>query len=105
MKIGAASPGRAIAEGYEVNLHVLSEISAAFAPLPGMQPFLLGVSAAVWLVGGNVLVAFHYRRMGKSIWSGFRLSAFPFKDFNQGEWLVLAILACISLSFGRMAIS
>lgn len=88
-----------------MNLHVLSEVSALFAPVPGMQLFLLGISAAVWLVGGNILVAFHYRRLGKSIWSGFRLSAFPFKDFNEKEWLILAVLAAISLTFGRMAIS
>ncbi len=60
--------------------------------------------AATWLIGANVVVALHYKRMGKSIWSGFKPFAFPFRDFNRTEWGLLAVLAVIALTFGSMAI-
>lgn len=60
--------------------------------MPGMQITLAVLFAATWLIGGNLLVAKHYRRMGKSPWSGFVPFAFPFKDFNTKEWLTLALL-------------
>ena len=58
---------------------------------------LVGLGIAVWLVGGNVLVALHYRRLGKSPWSGFKPLAFPFKQFNASEWVALAALGVTSL--------
>ena len=58
---------------------------------------LVGLGMAVWLIGGNVLIAWHYRRMGKSAWSGLKPFAFPFKDFNFREWAILAALAMTSL--------
>lgn len=58
---------------------------------------LAGLGIAVWLIGGNLLVAWHYRRMGKSPWSGFKPFAFPFKNFNTLEWVVMAVLAVTSL--------
>lgn len=66
-------------------------------------PVLLGV--AVWLVGGNVLVALHYRSLGKPSWSGFKPFAFPFKDFNAKEWTTLIALAIISVSIFALGIS
>jgi hypothetical protein len=65
---------------------------------------LLG-AAVTWLVGGNVLVAFHYKRIGKPWWSGFRPFAFPFKDFNAAEWLILLLLAATALTLGGLGIS
>ena len=58
---------------------------------------LVGLGMVVWLIGGNLLVAWHYRRMGKSAWSGLKPFAFPFKDFNSREWIVLVALAATSL--------
>ena len=58
---------------------------------------LLGLGMAIWLIGGNLVVAWHYRRAGKSAWSGLKPFAFPFKDFNSREWMVLAVLAVTSL--------
>ena len=58
---------------------------------------LVGLGMAVWLIGGNVLVAWHYRRAGKSAWSGLKPFGFPFKDFNSLEWAILAALATTSL--------
>ena len=82
-----------------------SRMLEIFAAMPGPQLCFLGLAVLTWLVGGNVLVAFHYRRLRRSAWSGFRPFAFPFKEFNAKEWLVLAVLAILSLTFGAIAIS
>lgn len=69
------------------------------AAMPRLQLVFVLLAAATWLVGCNLLIASHYRRLGKSAWSGFRPFAFPFKDFNAREWLILAVLAAASLTF------
>jgi hypothetical protein len=76
-----------------------------FANLPGLQLLFLALFAATWLIGGNIVVARHYRRMGKSAWSGFKPFASPWKDFNAREWLTLLALAIVSFTFGAIAIS
>jgi len=76
-----------------------------FANLPGLRVLFLGLFAATWLIGGNILVARHHRRMGKSASSGFKPFAFPWKDFNAREWLSLLVPAVISLTLGAIAIS
>ncbi len=63
------------------------------------------LSVTTWLIGGNMLVAMHYRRMGKPWHSGFKPFAFPFAKFNAKEWGILALLAILSLSFGAIAIN
>lgn len=75
-----------------------------FGAMPRLQLAFLALAAVTWLVGANVLVAFHYRRLGKPAWSGFRPFAFPFKNFNAREWLILVVLMVISLTFGGIAI-
>jgi hypothetical protein len=62
------------------------------------QVLLVACAAVTWLIGGNVLVAFHYKRVGGAWWSGFRPFAFPFRAFNAREWLILAVLAVTSLT-------
>jgi hypothetical protein len=80
-----------------------SEFFEIIERMPSQQLLYFGIAAGIWLVGGNILVAFHYRRIGKSVWSGFKPFAFPFKNFNAAEWLILAALAAASLTFARMA--
>ncbi len=65
---------------------------------------LIVLAAGTWLVGGNLLVAMHYRRMGKSACSGFKPFTFPFMDFNAKEWGILVLLATISFAFMAMAL-
>jgi len=62
------------------------------------QVVIFGFGFASWLIGANILVASHYRRVGKPWWSGFKPFAFPFNDFNAREWLVLLGLLVMSLS-------
>jgi hypothetical protein len=58
---------------------------------------ILAAGVLLWLVGGNVLVGYHYKRRGMPVESGFQPLAFPFKHFNAREWALLAMLAVISL--------
>jgi hypothetical protein len=73
--------------------------------MPGLQLVFLALAAVTWLGGGNILVAYHYKRVGKSAWSGFKPFAFPLRNFNAKEWLILAGLAVLALTFGGLAIS
>jgi hypothetical protein len=83
----------------------LSQFMAIFANMPLGQMIFLALFAGTWLIGGNILVARHYKRVGKSPWSGFKPFAFPFTNFNAKEWLALALLAAVSLTFGAIALS
>jgi hypothetical protein len=42
---------------------------------------LLGLAVAVWFIGGNILVAFHCRRLGQPMWTGLN----PFKFAKRDE--------------------
>ena len=86
-------------------VHSARELFEMVASMPRPQLLFLGLFTATWLIGGNILVALHYRRMGKSAWLGFRPFAFPWKDFNAREWLTLLLLAVVSLIFVAIAIS
>jgi hypothetical protein len=64
---------------------------------------LIILANATWLVGGNLLVAKHYRRLGKSPWAGFKPFAFPFAKFNAREWGILAILVVMTFTLFILA--
>jgi hypothetical protein len=65
----------------------------------------MALAGATWLIGGNLLVMSHYRRIGESPWSGFRPFSFPFLKFNFKEWCILAVLLLISMSLGAFGLS
>lgn len=73
--------------------------------MPGAQLGFLALAAVTWLGGANVVVAYHYKRTGKPAWSGFKPFAFPFGQFNVIEWLMLAGLAVLALTFLAIATS
>jgi len=66
---------------------------------------LITFSAGIWLIGGNILIAHHYRRLGKPAWSGLKPFAFPFKNFNAREWLILLALGVVRLGLFGIAIA
>ena len=78
----------------------LSEVIQILAAMPGLQLVFLLLAAVTWLGGGNILVAYHYKRVGKSPWAGFK----PFA-FNAREWLILAGLAALAFTFCGFAMS
>jgi len=73
--------------------------------MPIGQLVLFGLLLVTWLIGVNILIAFHYKRRGKHWASGFKPFAFPYKDFNAAEWSILGFLFIISLLFLIMALA
>lgn len=84
---------------------MFSELIRSFSALSSLQLALLALAAVTWLGGGNILVAYHYKRLGKSPWSGFKPFAFPFTRFNAKEWLILGGLAILALIFAGLSLS
>jgi hypothetical protein len=83
----------------------LSQFMTIFVNIPLGQMVFFALFAGTWLIGGNIIVARHYKRLGKSPWFGFKPFAYPFTNFNAKEWLALAVLAVMSLTFGAIALS
>jgi len=65
---------------------------------------LAGLGMVVWLVGANLLMAWHYRRMGKSAWSVLNPFTMPFKDLNALEWMALITLGITALALIGLAL-
>lgn len=76
-------------------------IFSSFAAMPPLQLVLLGLSAVTWLIGGNLLIHFHRKRIGKQHFS----EVHPWKYFNAKEWLTFVLLFFIACSFGIMALA
>jgi hypothetical protein len=76
-----------------------------FGKMPTAQLVLLGIVAAIWIGGGNVLFYFHNRRLGKKWSKPMNPLDPPFKDINTRKWLILGALVVVSLGFGAAAIS
>jgi hypothetical protein len=71
---------------------------------PPSTLILSALAMAVWLIGANLLVMSHYRRLGKSRWHAFLPFAFPFAKFNLKEWCILALLAIVFFSLAFAAL-
>lgn len=82
-----------------------SDLFRIVSAMPGLQLLFLVLAAVTWLGGVNALVAYHYTRVGKRAWSGFKPFAFPFRHFNAKEWLILAGLAATTFTFAGLAMS
>lgn len=62
---------------------------------------LLGLSMVIWIVGGNLLIHSHRRRIGKSEWSFLN----PFRHFNRFEWMVFFALGVSAFTLGVLALN
>jgi hypothetical protein len=51
----------------------------------------------LWIIGGYILVALHYKRLGQPMWTGLIPFKFPFSKFNGKEWRILIVLAIASV--------
>lgn len=82
-----------------------NELPADVPPLQLTWPqtLLLSVAGSLWIVGGNVLMYRHTKRMGRSFWSIFNPFKPQFRDFAAHEWIALALLAVSSLSLAALA--
>jgi hypothetical protein len=67
-------------------LPLLEKIIAANSPV---SLAILVFAAVIWIVGGNLLISYHFRRVGNKRPGLF---SFPFKNFNCFEWVALLVL-------------
>ena len=64
-----------------------------------MEAIWVVVGGALWLVGGNAIVALSCRRRGLPWWSGFRPFNYRYLlGLSWMEWLAVALLAVVSLA-------
>ncbi len=63
------------------------------------QYLLFGIGIAIWLVGGQLLTARYYRRIGRT-WRPLDVPR-----FNGREWTILTVLAIVGLTFIALAIA
>lgn len=66
-------------------LPLLEKIITANSPV---SLAILVFAAVIWIAGGNLLISYHFRRVGNKRPSLF----FPFKNFNRFEWAALLML-------------
>jgi hypothetical protein len=83
------------------------QFPAEFVPqaLSWAQVALLTLAGCIWLVGVNMLMYKHTRRMGRSFFSILNPFKPQFRDFSGQEWSALFVLAATALTFGWLAIS
>jgi hypothetical protein len=86
-------------------LPTFADFFALLSNLPTGQLLFLALSGVLWVVGGNMLTAMHYKRKGKHWTSGFLPFAFPFKAFNSKEWGILFLLLIICMSLATLGMS
>jgi hypothetical protein len=82
------------------NIEVLMPVTEA---MPFGELFFTVLCAVTGLIGGNIVIAMHYKRMGQHWASGFKPFAFPFKNFNGTEWFNLLLVSVITMLFAAMA--
>ena len=84
-----------------------NELSADFATpqLSWVQVVLLSAAGCLWIVGGNVLMYRHTKRLGRSFWSILNPFKPQFRDFTGHEWASLAALAVVTLLLAALAMN
>jgi hypothetical protein len=84
-----------------------NELPADIVPpeLTWAQVLFLSGAGCVWIIGGNVLMYRHTKRMGRSFWSILNPFKPQFRDFTGREWASLAALAVVTLLLGVIAIN
>lgn len=84
-----------------------NQLPADFAPpqLSWVQIVLLSAAGCLWLVGGNVLMYRHTKRMGRSFWSILNPFKPQFRDFTGYEWALLGALVVVTLLLAGLAMN
>lgn len=73
--------------------------------LSWLQVLLMSVAGSLWIIGGNLLMYRHTKRMGRSFWSILNPFKPQFRDFTGREWASLAVLAAGALLLGAIAMN
>jgi hypothetical protein len=78
----------------------LVDVVEIFSNMPSGQLVFFGLFAATWIIGGNILIASHYKRIGKRWYSGLKPFSWPFRNFNTRERVIFGALFVLSMIFG-----
>jgi len=70
-------------------------------PMGQVMAFVFAIG--VWLVGGELLIKWHYVRRGRPWSHPFSYLAFPFKDFDSLEWSVGVLIVFVTLTLNQVA--
>ncbi|MDO9249976.1 hypothetical protein [Hydrogenophaga sp.] len=73
--------------------------------LSWIQVLLLSAAGCLWLIGGNVLMYRHTKRMGRSYWSILNPFKPQFRDFTAREWASLVVLVAVTLLLAALAMN
>jgi len=79
--------------------------NSAECQLSWLQVLLLSTAGGLWVIGGNVLMYRHTKRMGRSFWSILNPFRPQFRYFTVREWASLAFLAVTTLLLAVLAIN
>jgi hypothetical protein len=84
-----------------------NQLPADFSPphLSWVQEVLLYAAGCVWIIGGNVLMYRHKKRMGLSFWSIMNPFKPQFRAFSGYEWASLGALVVVTLALAGLAMS
>ena len=74
-----------------------------FSGLSAWQIIFVLLAALTLVIGGNVVVALHYMRIGKPWYYGLKPFVFPFRHFSSNEWRNLILLFFLSFCFFLIA--
>jgi hypothetical protein len=77
----------------------------AYPQLSWIQLALLSTAGCLWILGSNLLMYRHTKRMGRSFWSILNPFKPQFRDFTRYEWASLGTLAAVSLLLAALAMS
>lgn len=74
-----------------------------FASLHDSQLIFLALFVATAVLGGNAVIAMHYRRLGKPWWSIFTMR-FSILNFDRKELSLLLAVLLVAMLFGVIAL-
>lgn len=74
-------------------------------PLSWVQVVLFSAAGGLWVMGVNVLMYRHTKRVGRSFWSLLNPFKPQFRDFTAREWASLAVLVGVTLLLAAAAMN
>lgn len=60
----------------------------------------LFLSAAIWIIGVNIISFRSHKRRGSPWWKYYVPSVSDFTGLNKNEWFAIGVLVAISMGFG-----
>jgi hypothetical protein len=82
---------------------MVASLSFTLGRMSSLQVLLFGLAIGVWLIGGELLIKWHYVRRGRAWSDEHSYLAFPFKDFDELEWMVGVFIVLLTFALNHAA--